>query len=1005
MKKNTILLTIASIWISTAIAQGNIGLREIVNYEKQVYNAGAQNWEVRQDGQGRVYFANNEGLLSFDGIYWKTYPMPNKTIVRSIEFGADKRIYAGAQDEMGYFSPDGSGNLVYTSLKGLLPEADRKFEDIWNIVLYDSCLFFRSDKKIFCYANKTVKVFKAVSSWQFLGWVGEKLVAHDPDRGLLVFRQGEWEPFIGKSGLPENLHITSMVSIGRDSSLVTTQWSGLFILSGDRLTPFAPSGKGFYPGQHFTGAVRVDEETFIVSTYNNGLYLINKEGQVLENLSKREGLQNNNVRSIFMDQDHNIWLGLDSGIDFIAFNNAIKHINPAVMNAGSGYAAVIFRNKLYLGLSNGIYALPLPDLKDFSYAPNEWRKIAEGQTWGLSLVDGQLLAGKEDGFFRVEDERVSLVMGGNGFWTFEGLKDDRRNSLLVAGNYHGVRLFAEKGKGDGMGGGFGSNGLGVRFEDRGNITGFSESARFVAVDDNRFIWVSHPYRGVYKLPVSTAADAGFKLYTDNNGLPSSLNNHVYKVRNRIVIATEKGIYEYDSAADRCVPSPVFKDIFGTQSVRYLKEDHSGNIWFIQEKSIGVVDFSSLKPNIIYLPELKGKMLSGFEHIFPMDDNNIFLGGEKGFYHINFERYKRNNHPLRVYIRTVKAADKRDSLLFGGYFGEANENVVQGKGQVHSISHYWNSFHIEYASPLFEQRSNIEYSYWLEGFDRSWSEWSKRSEKDYTNLPAGSYTFQVKARNNLGNESEVSVYSFVVLPPWYQRGWMYAVYFLLVMFLGYYLYRRHDKKLLAERYKYLVEQKRQAYLHQLELEKSEKEVVKLRNEKLESEIVFKNSELATTAMHLLQKEEFISRIKGELQHLEKAGMEKQEQAEVKKLLRSLSEEEDLNQEWEQFSLHFNKVHSDFLILLKERYPDLKAHELKLCAYLRMNLSSKEIARLMSISVRGVEVSRYRLRKKLGISTETNLFQFLFDFQQGGLNGGQEGEQQAALKDEQQGGLKE
>src|SRR5262249_17377941 len=162
---------------------------------------------------------------------------------------------------------------------------------------------------------------------------------------------------------------------------------------------------------------------------------------------------------------------------------------------------------------------------------------------------------------------------------------------------------------------------------------------------------------------------------------------------------------------------------------------------------GVVDFSSLKPHIIYLPELKGKMLSGFEHIFPMDDNNIFLGGEKGFYHINFERYKRNSHPLSVYIRTVKAVEKRDSLLYGGgYFGEVNDNAVQAT--IPSISHHWNSFHIEYASPLFEQRSTIEYSYLLEGWDRGWSEWSKRSEKDYTNLPAGSYTFQVKARNNL-----------------------------------------------------------------------------------------------------------------------------------------------------------------------------------------------------------------------------------------------------------------
>ena len=187
------------------------------------------------------------------------------------------------------------------------------------------------------------------------------------------------------------------------------------------------------------------------------------------------------------------------------------------------------------------------------------------------------------------------------------------------------------------------------------------------------------------------------------------------------------------------------------------------------------------------------------------------------------------------------------------------------------------------------------------------------------------------------------------------------------------------KLLRERQKHKEEQQRLAYMHQLELEKSEKELMKLKNEKLETEIEFKNTELASTAMHLVQKEEFLLKIKEELHHLNNNGKEKADGAELKKILRILSEEEKLNEEWEQFSVHFDKVHGDFLIRLKEKYPSLKPHELKLCAYLRMNLSSKEIARLMSISVRGVEISRYRLRKKLEIPTETNLFQFLFDLQ--------------------------
>src|SRR5260221_5161343 len=143
MRYRALLTLVASAWVSTAISQGTIGLREVVNYEKLTYNAGAQNWAICQDIQGRMYFANNEGLLCFDGAYWKLYPLPNKTIVRSIEFGADNRIYIGAQDEIGYFSPDRSGNLVYTSLNNLVPEADRKFADIWNIAAFGPSIFFQ----------------------------------------------------------------------------------------------------------------------------------------------------------------------------------------------------------------------------------------------------------------------------------------------------------------------------------------------------------------------------------------------------------------------------------------------------------------------------------------------------------------------------------------------------------------------------------------------------------------------------------------------------------------------------------------------------------------------------------------------------------------------------------------------------------------------------------------------------------------------------------------------
>jgi ligand-binding sensor domain-containing protein/DNA-binding CsgD family transcriptional regulator len=957
----------AAFFFLSSPAQTYIGLREVVNYEKQDYNAGAQNWDIRQDAQGRIYFANNEGLLTFDGIYWKLYPLPNKTIVRSLAFGKDNRVYVGGQDEIGYFSPNASGRLVYTSLRNLIPEADRKFADIWDLVSYGDDIFFRSNNKIFRYTQNKIIVYRPSTQWLFLGLTHSQLIAQESDRGISVFRNGAFELLIGQENLQPGFDIVHTTPFDKDSTLVTSRKKGLFVFDGSSIHPFQLSGLPIDRDQIFSKTVKTGDENFIVGSYTNGFYLLNKNGVVIENFSKKEGLQNSNVRSLFSDRNRNIWLGLDNGIDFVAFNNAIKHVNPTIMNDGAGYAVAIYNNNFYFGLSNGLYQVPLPDIRDLSYTKNDCRLIKEGQIWGLYVVNGNLLAGTDDGFFEIRDNTAVPVQRGTGYWTFSPLQNLHQSPVVVAGNYHGVRLFENKGH---------------SFTDKGAISNFSESSRFLVIDNNNTIWVSHPYRGIYKIQLSAAGDYELKLYTAANGLPSSLNNHVYKVKNRVVIATEKGVYEYNVHTDAFEPSHYFKEIFGDNGVRYLKEDPGGNIWFIAEKNIGVVDFSTITPTIIYMPELKGKMLSGFEHIYPINDNNIFVGGEKGFYHINFEKYKQNNHPLNVYIRSVKAIANTDSLLFGGYFGNVNEDRAQLTDAVPAISHKWNSFHIEYSSPLFEQQSTIEYSYKLEGFDDEWSEWSKKSEKDYTNLPAGNYTFQVKARNNLHNESAISSYSFSVLAPWYQTIWAITLYVLLGIYLGYYIYIRQRKKLLRERIKHKEEQQRLAYMHQLELEKSEKEVMKLRNEKLESEIEFKNTELASTAMHLVQKEEFLMKIKEELHHLNNHnhnGKEKADGAELKKILRILSEEEKLNEEWEQFSVHFDKVHGDFLVRLKEKYPSLKPHELKLCAYLRMNMSTKEIARLMSISVRGVEISRYRLRKKLGIPTETNLFQFLFDLQ--------------------------
>jgi len=946
--------------------QNTIGFPDVKNYPKQSYSAGLQNWDIKQDKNGIIYIANNEGLLTFDGKYWKLYPLPNKTIVRSIEIGIDNKIYVGGQDEFGYFQPSQNGTLIFHSLTNLIPLKHKSFGDVWDIVSAGPGIYFRSDNKIFTYSNGKIIVFTTATEWIFMGKCNDQLYAQEYNKGLMCFNNGVWNPIVINSSLPTRDPITSMLSLTTDSILITTLKNGLFILTSSNISKIISPNNGLFENQRIYAATKVNKEWIALATSNGGLYIADKKGDIIQSFSKKEGLQNNNVLSVYLDTQSNLWLGLDNGIDLISYNSAIKQINPSFQDA-SGYTALVHKNTLYLGTANGLYYVGLQKMKDLSFSKGEFLSVSniKGQTWGLAEINNQVLLGHHEGAFIINDFSAQLISSYPGFWNFIPSSTTYPTPQIFAGNYKGLGVFNFKDN---------------RFNPVENIADFIESSRFVAIDADDNIWVSHPYHGVYKLIKQNNGQYQKHIYTISNGLPSNLNNHIYKIKNEVVVATEKGVYVYDSSTDKFIPSQFYLKILGDKSVRYLKEDDLGNVWFIHEKMLGVIDFSTKVPTIIYIPELNGKLLSGFDFIYPVNQNNIFLGGEKGFYHLNFEKYKQTLPKTQVQIRVVKIIDNTDSILFGGYFKDVNEKQVQETKNLPQVKYGWKALHFEFSSSLFGYQSNLEYSYRLKGFDDNWCNWTNQTEKEYTNLPSGNYTFEVKVRNNLGSESEITSYTFKILPPWYLTIWAKIFYLIAFVTFNLYLFKWQKNKFKLQQEKHELEQKKLLYIHELELSKTESEIVRLNNEKLESDIDFKNSELASSAMHLVKKGELLSKIKVELTQISRAYDNPQATAEIKKLLKSLGEDENIDNEWEAFSKHFDKVHNNFLTALKEKHPNITPTELKLSAYLNMNLSTKEIAQLMNISVRGVEISRYRLRKKLLIQTEMSLFDYMMTIQQ-------------------------
>ncbi|MFT3911760.1 MAG: hypothetical protein QM737_20215 [Ferruginibacter sp.] len=650
MKKLLFFLSFLFIW-DISFGQNTIGLPDIINYSKQYYKAGAQNRQVRQDKHGVLYFANSEGVLSFDGINWKIYPLLNNSIVRSVEFGPDNKLYVGGQDEFGYFSPSENGQLKYHSMKSLLPKDEQSFTDVWEIYFYRDAVFFQTSNKIYQVSGNHCNIYKS-THWRFISMFNNRLIAQDYDKGLLAFQNGVWAPFLKKSELPDDYFATSLTGIGHDSAILTTVKNGAYILNGDEITKLRSPFMDQVEATHISASVMVNDDHIALTTNLDGCYIIDKKGNLVQKFSRKEGLQNNNILDIFLDKERNLWLGLDNGIDFIAYNNAVKHIYPDYLNEGSGYAATIFNNELYIGTSNGLYKTQLYDEKDLSYVKGIFEPVnnTKGQVWNLSEVNGKLLMGHHDGAFLIENNNARGLDNSSGFWTFQPFYNVLPSSLMIAGTYQGINFYNYKD--------------GVFTKD--SMYAYFESARFVCIDDNT-IWIAHPYKGIFRVQLH-GNKPQVKFYTKKEGVLSPNGNYIFKIKNRIILATENGLFEYNEAKDEFDASEFYNDLFAKKNIRYLKEDGAGNIWFVFDKIIGVVDMSASKPQIIYFPELTNKFVSGFEHVYPVNKNNVFIGGERGFYHINFEQYKKIKYPLQVQITTVKAINEKEQLVVWRLYG-------------------------------------------------------------------------------------------------------------------------------------------------------------------------------------------------------------------------------------------------------------------------------------------------------------------------------------------------
>ena len=943
----------------------DIGTPFIRNFSKLEYRAGTQNWAVAQDQKGFMYFANNEGLLVFDGVKWELYKMPNSSMVRSIFINDKGEIYIGAYDEIGKMVPDENGKLVYHSLKDKIPPAYQNFDDVWNILPYKDMIVCQSYNA--AYVLKEGKEFSVIPSpvrFPNAYNAAGRIFFYDTKEGIFEFNGTNMVPLKGCEKLKGEEINSIMPYKGKNNLLICTLDKGLFLYDGIELREWdVPVNEMLKSSQIFC-ATTLQDKYYALGTIQDGVIIIDSDGNLIQHINQKKGLQNNTILKVFSDRTGNLWLGLDNGIDYVAVNSPITFLQRPD-GFGAGYTELIYENKLYLGTNQGLFVQDWIDGK----TKNIPKMIPEtyGQVWYLGVHNGVVLCGHNKGTYIIEGEKATRISDVPGGWKYLILK--RFPGYLIGGTFSGLILFKWE------------NGT-WKFVRK--IPGFNESSRMFEEDDNGELWLSHIFKGVYRVRINNSLDSVEEVhyYTEKNGLPSRYNINVFKVKDKIIFASDtSGIFEFVPLNDSFESSVYFNQLFSPiKNLSFIKEDDRGNIWYVSNNKVGVLriqeDFSFQHVTSPFTL-LTGKFLNGFESVYPYSEDHLFFGIENGFAHYSPQAYFRSYPEFSTYI-TKAVVTNLDSTF---YFGNSNPGNRTRQAR-YSFPFKNNSFRFYYSSPVYDNPGNIEYCYKLPGYSDNWSEWSTAFSQDFSHLPDGKFTFMVKARNQLGIESLSDTISFTIMSPWYKSVVAYIVYFILFISLGFLMIWTVNKRIEISNRKVKLKElreyreKEKEYIRQAL--QSEKELISMKNEKLRVDMIRQHKELANQAMNIVHKNEFLTKIKEELLILKKASYDENAGEKILSIISRINREVGHNKQREVFEKAFDEVHEAFLNRLKSKYPSLTPTELRLCAYLKMNISTKEIAPLMNISVRGAEICRYRVRKKLGIDRTINLASLLINY---------------------------
>ena len=948
------------VFLFTAVAQ----FPYVRNFGVQDYNGGTQNWGVAETSGRSMLVANNMGLLISDGNGWNRIPVSNNTAVRSVVKNRDgSRFYVGAFDELGYFE-----NSVplrksrFISLRSGISVKPGKLKDVWNIIpLPDDTYAFQASNHVLLY-SETRNSFR---TFYFPGriekmWTAAGHLYVATATAVFGMRDGDFHKLYG-SEIPAAREVRGGFTSPVDGAPLAMCVSGsLWDLSRSPVRQVEIGGlsDAIRDRNLFTAAE--SSRWIAIGTVGNGLIAYDRRNGDIHRIDRDNGLSNNTVLSLFPDSDGNIWTGLDNGLAYIVFDSPFRSLFTDNMSPGTGYASLISGDVMYVGTNQGLYSIPVPD-EHISYEPQPAEVLGMNfQIWSLAEIDGVILCGSVGGTFFIDSSGVHEIKGVGPSWGFRKIAG--ADGLVIASLYDGFALLQRDDTG---------------YRLKTNIAGAPEGTANFELDADNDIWVSNWIKGVYRARLSPdfTRVTDIRTFDSKHGLPSDRDNLVTKIGGRVYISAADGFhFQEGSGLHSPLKKAVWLDkIFHTEDIPVrVIETPDGSLWGYRDGWLAYVrrDGKTYLRKILQCKNAVDRLQMNLGNISSLPDGRTVFNQDNGFFAVDGDFTP--TPPLKPEIDYAIFIDSREEGTEDFIFRNTGTNYFE-------TSHDRNSMRFSFSMPEYRYADAVTYSSWLEGYENFWTPYSTNHERDFNRLAPGRYTLHLRVHDSFTGQVSHSSVSFRIIPAWYQTWWARTIFVILALIALSLVIKGIERTVAAWR-----RRRREAELQRQEAERErkrlleEKESAALLNKDLSNLVKEKTSELASSGIAVKRSADIVADISRELDDIISASghiSDREVAARLKKIRSSIRfhNADDIN--WEKLDENFNLVFDEMINRLLVHYPNLTRQEIRLCSYLRMNLSTKEIAQLMNVSVRGAESLRFRLRKKLGMPTAQS-FQAFF-----------------------------